>query len=273
MSILQALALIPLLLAVNPGDGSTTEIVSLCELVKAPSLRDGEIVRIQTFYSFAEGGILYDPKCNNRDSWAYVKWSELEVAQALDTVAQRKERGIVTGIFEGEWAGPDGDGYGHLGYYRLQVRVRHVDGARLAPQDTAQPNYTADAPLSRARQELWSIDSRWLNARMARDAEALSKIESDNYIMVSAQGDVIHKGGLLSTLPSSGGGWQTRVFVWDEEAGAVIGKMILSQGAKAKEQADCGSYINFYRQVRGSWSLAMTVCEPTGSMASETATD
>jgi hypothetical protein len=277
VSILKALVLISFLFIGSwPSLGLPAQTLSLCELAKAPGLRDAEVVRIRAFFSVEEG-ILYDTNCNNRDSWAYVTVSDGDVVRAVDAGARQSGRLIVTGVFEGEWAAPDGDGYGPLGYYRLQVQVQRVEGARLAPRGTVRPNDAADAPLSRARAELWGIDGGWMLARMTHDVEALSKIVSDNYVMVPAQGDVIYNGGLLSALPalSSSGkteeaaesSWRKRVFVWDEETGAVIGRMIPLQGSTGKEGPECGAYTNFYRRVRGSWSLAMTVCEPAGSLA------
>lgn len=135
----------------------------------------------------------------------------------------------------------------------------------------------ASTPANAVEQELLKIERAWLDAYLKRDVAAMERIESDDFTITHANGQVITKAQEIASLKRSTTADSSMSFSTEDTKVRVYGDTAVLTGifvSKSKDSTERSRYTDVYVKRNGQWQVVasqLTRLAPSSATAPSSA--
>jgi ketosteroid isomerase-like protein len=130
--------------------------------------------------------------------------------------------------------------------------------AQPRPDEKKPPAPGASTPGGAVEQELLKLERAWLDAYLKRDAAAMEQIESDDFTITHANGQVITKAQEVANLKRSGATDSSLAFSTEDTKVRLYGDTAILTGifvSKSKDSTERSRYTDVYVKRNGRWQV------------------
>jgi ketosteroid isomerase-like protein len=138
------------------------------------------------------------------------------------------------------------------------------------PDEKKPAQQAASTPASAVAQELMKVERAWLDAYLKRDVAAMEQIESDDFTITHANGQVITKAQEIANLKREGAMDPSTSFDTEDTKVRVYGDTAILTGIfvfKSKNSFERSRYTDVYVKRNGRWQVVASHLTRLGAPA------
>ncbi|HVG21241.1 MAG TPA: DUF4440 domain-containing protein, partial [Blastocatellia bacterium] len=161
-------------------------------------------------------------------------------------------------IKEKERRGADAVNVDWLAEFKSGKAGDNKPAAPAKPDETKTPVAGASTPAGAAEQELLKVERAWLDAYLNRDVNAMEQIESDDFTITHADGQVITKAQEIANLRKAAARDSSLSFSTEDTKVRLYGDTAILTGifvSKSKTSTERSRYTDVYVKRNGRWQV------------------